>query len=194
MYSASMRPHFASRRQGAGGSPPPTSLADNVYGLCIAAFLRASADARQAWRTSSAPRSRCGSPGSSRWASAWRSARACRRPGACDFAAPLAFIALTVRRCRDRAMVAAALAAAVTAIAAWALPLRLSIVAAALAASLRRHPFRADLGCTALGHDPWGWPWSRSGLRAAFLLLPGRLTAAAVRCAARFALSSPPPC
>jgi predicted branched-subunit amino acid permease len=50
-----------------------------------------------------------------------------------EFAAPLAFIALTVPLLRDRAMVAAALAAGVTAVAAWGLPMRLGIAAAALA-------------------------------------------------------------
>jgi predicted branched-subunit amino acid permease len=50
-----------------------------------------------------------------------------------EFAAPLAFIALTVPLLRDRAMVAAALAAAATVVAAWALPMRLALAAAALA-------------------------------------------------------------
>lgn len=49
-----------------------------------------------------------------------------------EFAAPLAFIALTVPLLRDRAMVAAALAAAVTVVALWALPMRLSLAAAAV--------------------------------------------------------------
>jgi len=48
-----------------------------------------------------------------------------------EFAAPLAFIAMTVPLLRDRAMVVAALAAGVTVIAAHALPLKLSVLAAA---------------------------------------------------------------
>jgi predicted branched-subunit amino acid permease len=50
-----------------------------------------------------------------------------------EFAAPLAFIAMTVPFLRDRAMVAAALAAGVTVVAAAALPLRLNLVLAAAA-------------------------------------------------------------
>jgi predicted branched-subunit amino acid permease len=49
-----------------------------------------------------------------------------------EFAAPLAFIAMSVPFLRDRATVAAALAAGITAIVANDLPLRLSVVAAAL--------------------------------------------------------------
>ena len=50
-----------------------------------------------------------------------------------EFAAPLAFIAMTIPLLRDRAMVAAALVAGVTVVAAHALPLKLSIAAAAAA-------------------------------------------------------------
>ena len=50
-----------------------------------------------------------------------------------EFAAPLAFIAMTVPLLRDRAMVAAALVAGATVVAAHALPLKLSIPLAALA-------------------------------------------------------------
>ena len=50
-----------------------------------------------------------------------------------EFAAPLAFIAMTVPFLRERAMVAAALAAGVTVVAAAALPLRLNLVLAAVA-------------------------------------------------------------
>ena len=48
-------------------------------------------------------------------------------------AAPLAFIAMSIPMLRDRAMVAAAVVAGITVIAAHALPLKLSIAAAALA-------------------------------------------------------------
>ncbi len=50
-----------------------------------------------------------------------------------EFAAPLAFIALTVPLLRDRAMVAAALAAAATAVVGAGLPVRLGLAAAAFA-------------------------------------------------------------
>lgn len=50
-----------------------------------------------------------------------------------EFAAPLAFIAMTIPLLRDRAMVAAALVAAVTVVAAHALPFKLSVPLAALA-------------------------------------------------------------
>jgi predicted branched-subunit amino acid permease len=49
-----------------------------------------------------------------------------------EFAAPLAFIAMTVPFLRDRAMVAAALAAAATMVAANGLPLRLNLILAAV--------------------------------------------------------------
>ena len=48
-----------------------------------------------------------------------------------EFAAPLAFIAMTMPLLRDRAMVAAALAAGITVIAVHALPLKLSVLVAA---------------------------------------------------------------
>jgi predicted branched-subunit amino acid permease len=50
-----------------------------------------------------------------------------------EFAAPLAFIAMTAPFLRERAMIAAALAAGVTVIAAAALPLRLNLILAAAA-------------------------------------------------------------
>ena len=48
-----------------------------------------------------------------------------------EFAAPLAFIALTIPFLRDRAMIAAALAAGTAVLLAQDLPLRLNIVVAA---------------------------------------------------------------
>ena len=48
-----------------------------------------------------------------------------------EFAAPLAFIALTIPFLRERAMIVAALASGVAVIAAQGLPMRLNIVAAA---------------------------------------------------------------
>ena len=50
-----------------------------------------------------------------------------------EFAAPLAFIAMTIPLLRDRAMVAAAAVAAITVVSAHALPLKLSVPLAALA-------------------------------------------------------------
>jgi predicted branched-subunit amino acid permease len=49
-----------------------------------------------------------------------------------EFAAPLAFIAMTVPLLRDRAMVAAALAAGIAVVAASGLPLRLNVILAAI--------------------------------------------------------------
>ena len=130
MYSASLRPHLAAlpaRWRVAAGY----LLADNAYGLSIARFTEHPQLAGKAgyyfgaalpvWLTWQAAVGTgvvvgAGLPG------AWR----------LDFAAPLAFIALTVPLLRNRAMVAAALAAAVTAVAASGLPMRLSIAAAAL--------------------------------------------------------------
>src|SRR5260221_2630309 len=82
--------------------------------------------------TSWARRSRAGPAGSWRWPRASASAPACRHPGG-DFAAPLAFIAMTIPLLRDRAMVAAAAVAAITVVSAHALPLKLSVPLAALA-------------------------------------------------------------
>jgi predicted branched-subunit amino acid permease len=50
-----------------------------------------------------------------------------------EFAAPLAFIAMTIPMLRDRGMVSAAIVAGLTVIAAHSLPFKLSIAAAALA-------------------------------------------------------------
>ena len=49
-----------------------------------------------------------------------------------EFVAPLAFIALTIPFLRDRAAVAAALAAATVVVATWSLPARLGLALAAL--------------------------------------------------------------
>ncbi|HUQ73106.1 MAG TPA: AzlC family ABC transporter permease [Burkholderiales bacterium] len=131
MYSASLRLHFQHE-------PLRWRLlyayltADNVYGLMLirfgddphspgkrAYFLGAGLMTWLAWQLAVAAGILIGSgvPAS------WR----------LEFAAPLAFIAMTIPLLRDRAMVAAAVVAAVTVIAAHALPLKLSIAAAALA-------------------------------------------------------------
>ena len=131
MYSASLRPHLAAlpaRWRVLAGY----LLADNAYGLSIARFTEHPQLAGKAgyyfgaavpvWLTWQAAVG-AGIVVGAGLPSAWR----------LEFAAPLAFIALTVPLLRNRAMVAAALAAAVTAVAASGLPMRLSIAAAALA-------------------------------------------------------------
>jgi predicted branched-subunit amino acid permease len=130
MYSASLRPHLASLtppwRLAAG-----YLLADNAYGLCMTRFSEQPQLAGKAgyyfgaalpvwltWQATVAAGIVVGAGLPAHWR--------------LDFAAPLAFIALTVPLLRDRAMTAAALAAAVTAVAAWNLPMRLGIALAAL--------------------------------------------------------------
>jgi predicted branched-subunit amino acid permease len=131
MYSASLRQHFVHL-------PLRWRLlvaylqADNVYGLTVARFADRPGDAHKleyflgagvpiwlAWQAAvlAGVLIGAGVPAS------WR----------LEFAAPLAFIAMTVPFLRERAMIAAALAAGVTVVAASALPLRLNLVLAALA-------------------------------------------------------------
>ena len=138
MYSASLRAHLA-------GLPlrwklaAAYLLADNAYGLAIARF-----NEHPPMRTEH-PKTRGGlgyflGAALPIWLT-WQVAvglgiaigAALPAQWRLEFAAPLAFIALTVPLLRDRAMVAAALAAAVTVIAAWALPMRLGLAAAAAA-------------------------------------------------------------
>jgi branched chain amino acid efflux pump len=130
MYSASLRVHFAH-------APLRWRLlvayliADNAYGLTLARFadrpddpakleyfLGTSVPVWLAWQLAVLAGILIGSgvPAS------WR----------LEFAAPLAFIAMSVPFLRDRATVAAALVACITVIAANDLPLRLSVIAAAL--------------------------------------------------------------
>jgi len=129
MYSASLRLHFMHL-------PLRWRLAiaylqaDNVYGLTLARFSEHSGDPGKleyflgagipiwlAWQAAVLAGILIGAgvPAS------WR----------LEFAAPLAFIAMTVPLLRDRAMVAAALAAAVTVVATSGLPLRLNLIVAA---------------------------------------------------------------
>jgi predicted branched-subunit amino acid permease len=131
MYSASLRLHFAQL-------PLRWRLliaylqADNVYGLTLARFAEHPQDREKlefflgaaipiwlAWQGAVLAGILIGAgvPAS------WR----------LDFAAPLAFIAMTVPFLRDRAMIAAALAAGLTVVAANGLPLRLNLLLAALA-------------------------------------------------------------
>jgi predicted branched-subunit amino acid permease len=130
MYSASLRPHFAH-------APLRWRLlvgylvADNVVGLSAGRFADHPDDPAKlefflgvgaviwiVWQAGVATGVGIGAglPAS------WR----------LEFAAPLAFIAMSVPLIRDRAMLAAALASGVTVIAAYGLPLRLSIPLAAL--------------------------------------------------------------
>jgi predicted branched-subunit amino acid permease len=131
MYSASLRPHLAGlplRWKLATGY----LLADNAFGLCIARFtehpqmpgklgyfLGAALPVWLTWQLALGLGILIGAGLPAQWR--------------LEFAAPLAFIALTVPLLRDRAMVAAALAAAVTVVAAWELPMRLGLAAAAAA-------------------------------------------------------------
>jgi len=129
MYSASLRQYFAR-------APLRWRLllgyltADNVYGLMLqrfsdhpddpdklAFFLGAGAAIWLVWQLAvfAGVAIGAGVPAS------WR----------LEFAAPLAFIAMTIPLLRDRAMVFAALAAGITVIAAHALPLKLSVLLAA---------------------------------------------------------------
>jgi predicted branched-subunit amino acid permease len=131
MYSAALRPHLAGlplRWKLAAGY----LLADNAFGLGIARFtehpqmrgklgyfLGAAVPVWLTWQLAVGLGIVIGAGLPAQWR--------------LEFAAPLAFIALSVPLLRDRAMVAAALAAAVTAVAAWSLPMRLGIAAAAVA-------------------------------------------------------------
>jgi len=129
MYSAALRLHFAH-------APLRLRLllgyltADNVYGLMLQRFsdrpddpgkmpffLGAGVAIWLVWQVAVLAGALIGAgvPAS------WR----------LDFAAPLAFIAMTIPLLRDRAMIAAALAAGITVVAAHALPLKLSVLLAA---------------------------------------------------------------
>ena len=131
MYSASLRLHF-------GREPLAWRLAiaylqaDNVYGLTLVRyaeqpdapgqrdyFMGAALIIWTGWQLAVAAGIGIGAgvPAS------WR----------LEFAAPLAFIAMTIPLLRDRAMVAAAAVAAITVVSAHALPLKLSVPLAALA-------------------------------------------------------------
>jgi branched chain amino acid efflux pump len=131
MYSASLRLHFG--REPLGWRMLIAYLqADNVYGLTLVRFAE----------HPDAPGKRDYFMGAAlvTWI-AWQLAvgagilLGAGLPAALrlDFAAPLAFIAMTIPLLRDRAMVAAALVAGVTVVAAHALPFKLSVPLAALA-------------------------------------------------------------
>jgi predicted branched-subunit amino acid permease len=129
MYSASLRVHFA-------GAPlrwrvaVAYLIADNVYGLLLSRFSEHPKDEGKLEYFLGA--------GIVVWA-AWQAAvlggiligAGVPATWRLEFAAPLAFIAMTIPHLRDRSMIAAALAAGIAVIAAHELPLRLNIVAAA---------------------------------------------------------------
>jgi predicted branched-subunit amino acid permease len=130
MYSASLRPHFA-------GAPLGWRLglayltADNVYALALGRFADHPGDPGKlhyflgagvlvwiAWQLAVAAGVLVGAGVPAGWR--------------LEFAAPLAFIAISVPLLRDRAMIAAALAGGITVVLAQGLPLRLGIIAAAV--------------------------------------------------------------
>ena len=129
MYSASLRLHFAEAPL-RWRVAIAYLIADNVYGLLLSRFSEHPKDEGKleyfigagivvwaAWQVAVLGGILIGAgvPVS------WR----------LEFAAPLAFIAMTIPHLRDRAMIAAALAAGIAVIAAHGLPLRLNIVVAA---------------------------------------------------------------
>ncbi len=131
MYSASLRLHFS--REPLGWRLLMAYLqADNVYGLTVMRyaerpdspgerdfFMGAALVVWTAWQLAVAAGILIGAgvPAS------WR----------LEFAAPLAFIAMTIPLLRDRAMVGAAIVAGLTVVASNSLPFKLSIPLAALA-------------------------------------------------------------
>lgn len=131
MYSASMRTHLAGLpfrwRLGLG-----YILSDNAYALCITRYTQHPGEAGRHWY--------CLGVSLPIWG-AWQVATilgviaGASVPHAwkLEFAAPLAFVAMSVPLLRDRAMVAAALAAGITVVLATPLPMRLGLVLAALA-------------------------------------------------------------
>lgn len=131
MYSASLRQHLRHLPWGwkllAG-----YFLSDNCYALCIGQFSRAGRDKHPLWFFFGAALpvwmtwqigTIVGVLAGAAVPAAWR----------LEFAAPLAFVALSVPLLRDRGMVAAALAAGLTAALATALPMRSGMVLAAIA-------------------------------------------------------------
>ena len=128
MYSASLRAHFQ-REPLRWRLLFGYLIADNAYGLTL---MRAASNP--------APREFFLGAGLVIWAGWQLAVGAGILIGAgvpaswrLEFAAPLAFIAMSIPMLRDRAMVAAAIVAGLTVVAAHALPLKLSIAAAALA-------------------------------------------------------------
>ena len=135
MYSASLRLHFA-RLPRRWRLLVAYLQADNVYGLSLARFSGDDAPGAR-------PEAKLGfflGAGVPIWL-AWQAAvlagvligAGVPASWRLEFAAPLAFIAMTVPFLRDPAMVAAALAAGITVVACAALPLHFNLLLAALA-------------------------------------------------------------
>jgi len=129
MYSASLRVHFAQAPL-RWRVAVAYLIADNVYGLLLSRFSEHPKDEGKLEYFLGA--------GIVVWA-AWQAAvlggiligAGVPASWRLEFAAPLAFIAMTIPHLRDRAMIAAALAAGVAVISAHELPLRFNIVVAA---------------------------------------------------------------
>lgn len=131
MYSASMRAHLAGQplrwRLGLG-----YMLSDNAYALCITRYTQHPEEPHKEWY--------CLGTSLPIWLT-WQVATilgviagaSVPHEWKLEFAAPLAFVAMSVPLLRDRAMVAAALAAAITVVFANSLPMRLGLVLAAVA-------------------------------------------------------------
>ena len=130
MYSASLRLHFADAPLGRRLAVAYLT-ADNVYGLMLGRFAEHPADPGKfeyflgaglvvwaAWQAAVLAGILIGAG----VPAAWR----------LEFAAPLAFIAISIPFLRDRATIAAALAAGAAVVLTSNLPFRLAIVAAAL--------------------------------------------------------------
>lgn len=131
MYSASLRLHFG-REPLAWRMLIAYLQADNVYGLTLVRFAEhPDAPGKRAYFMGAALLTWLG------WqlAVAAGIAIGAGLPASLrlEFAAPLAFIAMTIPLLRDRAMVAAALVAGITVVATHALPFKLSVPVAALA-------------------------------------------------------------
>ena len=131
MYSASMRLHLGALPL-RWRLPVAYMLADNPYALCMARFADHPADRNKlafclgvsvpvwlCWQLAVVAGVLVGA----RLPAAWQ----------LEFAAPLVFIAISVPLLRDRAMIAAAVAAGVTVVLAHGLPMRLGLILAALA-------------------------------------------------------------
>ena len=129
MYGASLRTHFRTEPLGRRIAIAYL-IADNVYGLVLGRFADHPDDPAKVpyffgaailvwvvWQAAVAAGIALGAGVPAGWR--------------LEFAAPLAFIALSVPLLRDRAMVFAALAAAIAIVAAQDLPLRLNILVAA---------------------------------------------------------------
>jgi 4-azaleucine resistance transporter AzlC len=131
MYSASMRLHLGDQPLG-WRLLVAYLLADNPYALALARFTDHPADRHKLafYLGVSVPVWLCwqlavvaGVLVGARLPAAWQ----------LEFAAPLAFIAISVPLLRDRAMIAAAAAAGVTVVLTHGLPLRLGLLVASLA-------------------------------------------------------------